>query len=84
MRHNGVVEWFSKRKGYGFIRMDTGDDIFIHHRDLDGIVLRSGDRVEFTMAQAGKGFTAQNLQVITKSTWSYKGQPEKVAVWASS
>ncbi len=27
----GIVKWFSARKGYGFIEMEEGGDVFAHN-----------------------------------------------------
>ncbi|MDX1707047.1 MAG: cold shock domain-containing protein [Desulfobacterales bacterium] len=47
---NGVVKWFSNRKGYGFIEQEGGDDIFVHHTaiNMSGFrTLSAGDQVSF-------------------------------------
>jgi len=31
---NGIVKWFSDKKGYGFIEKEDGGDIFVHHKIL--------------------------------------------------
>ena len=28
------VSWFSKKKGYGFVKSESGEDIFVHHSDI--------------------------------------------------
>lgn len=66
-RETGTVKWFDERKGYGFIERDTGDDIFVHHSQIEGTgsrTLNEGDRVEFAVGQGRQGPAAQNVQKI--------------------
>ena len=55
----GTVQWFSRVKGYGFIRPDGGEeDVFIHYSLIQGEGYRNltrGQRVEFTMEDTPKG-----------------------------
>jgi len=47
---NGIVKWFSDKKGYGFIEKEDGGDIFVHHTSINmsGFkTLSEGDRVTF-------------------------------------
>ncbi|TEU18140.1 MAG: cold-shock protein, partial [Anaerolineales bacterium] len=30
-RKTGIVKWFSRAKGYGFITPDEGQDVFVHY-----------------------------------------------------
>ena len=30
MDMTGVVKWFDSKKGYGFISVEGGDDVFVH------------------------------------------------------
>ena len=66
-RETGTVKWFDDRKGYGFIDRDNGDDIFVHHSQIEGTgfrTLQEGERVEFTVGQGRKGPAAQNVRKI--------------------
>jgi cold shock protein len=61
---NGTVKWFSPKKGYGFITMEDGQEVFVHYSAIDGQGFRSleqGERVEFEVAQGPKGLQASNV-----------------------
>ena len=55
----GTVQWFSRVKGYGFIRPDDGEeDVFVHYSVIRGEGYRNldkGQRVEFTIEDSPKG-----------------------------
>jgi CspA family cold shock protein len=62
---NGVVKWFSNRKGYGFIEREEGDDIFVHHSaiNMPGFrTLAEGDRVSFEIEVGERGPAAKNVE----------------------
>ena len=68
-RLKGMVKWFSQEKGYGFITVDeTGQDIFIHRNDLNGVAIGRGDSVAFSIGEANRGPVAQNVTRIMEST----------------
>ena len=61
----GTVQWFSRVKGYGFIRPDgEEEDVFIHYSLIQGEGYRNlsrGQRVEFTMEDTPKGPQAADV-----------------------
>ncbi|MCP5051162.1 MAG: cold shock domain-containing protein [bacterium] len=60
----GKVKWFNSQKGYGFIEMDNGKDIFVHYNAIQGQgfkTLEEGDAVEFEIQQSDKGEKAENV-----------------------
>ncbi|MEJ2101778.1 MAG: cold shock domain-containing protein [Desulfobacterales bacterium] len=62
---NGVVKWFSNKKGYGFIEQEEGDDIFVHHSaiNMQGFrTLAEGDRVSFEIEVGERGPAAKNVE----------------------
>lgn len=67
-RISGVVKWFNAEKGYGFIRQESGADVFVHYSAIQSTGYRSlneGDEVEFEVTQGNKGPQASNV-VVTK------------------
>lgn len=63
-RETGTVKWFDSAKGYGFIKRDHGEDVFVHFRAIRGDGYRNldeGQRVEFTVTQGQKGLQAENI-----------------------
>lgn len=61
----GKVKWFNSKKGYGFIRLNDGDqDIFVHYTSIAGEGFKSlteGEEVQFELAEGPKGLQAQNV-----------------------
>ncbi len=63
-RETGTVKWFNDSKGYGFIKRDEGDDVFVHFNAISGEgyrTLKEGQRVEFTVTQGEKGLQATDV-----------------------
>ena len=61
---NGTVKWFSSQKGYGFITLESGDDVFVHHSDIQGDGYKSleeGQKVELETQQSPKGERATKV-----------------------
>ncbi|MCW2902465.1 MAG: cold-shock protein [Streptosporangiaceae bacterium] len=54
----GTVKWFNADKGYGFIAVDDGQDVFVHYSAIQSDGYRSleqGQRVEFEITQSDRG-----------------------------
>lgn len=63
----GTVKWFNDQKGYGFISMEGGDDVFVHQASIEMEGFRSlseGDNVEFELVDGEKGPSAQNVRKV--------------------
>jgi len=62
----GTVKWFDPNRGYGFIRPEQGEDVFVHISALQASgleTLQEGQAVEFDIEQRRKGPQAANLRV---------------------
>jgi CspA family cold shock protein len=59
----GMVRRFSPEKGYGFITLDGGQDVFVHRDHIRGGTLREGDRVALDTIDTQKGPAARNVTV---------------------
>ncbi|UCC40780.1 MAG: cold shock domain-containing protein [Candidatus Aminicenantes bacterium] len=60
----GVVKWFNEKKGYGFISMEDGKDIFVHYSSIQtpGFkTLAEGDKVSFDIEDGNRGPVAKNV-----------------------
>ncbi len=63
----GTVKWFNNAKGYGFIKRETGEDLFVHFKSIAGDgykSLKEGDTVQFDVEQGAKGLQAVNVSVV--------------------
>ena len=63
----GIVKWFNADKGYGFIAVDGGQDVFVHFSAITGDGYRSleeGQKVEFDITQGQTGPLAENAPAL--------------------
>jgi CspA family cold shock protein len=64
MKEKGTVKWFNASKGYGFIRRESGEDVFVHYSaiQMEGYrTLEEGAKVEFEVTRGPKGLAAVNV-----------------------
>lgn len=66
MKHSGTVKFFDPRKGWGIIRKDDGQEIFVHHTGIQGarrrrVNLQDGEPVTFTIEDDPRGPKAHDV-----------------------
>ncbi|EHM01230.1 cold-shock protein [Lentilactobacillus parafarraginis] len=60
----GTVKWFNGDKGYGFITLDNGSDVFVHFSaiNIDGFkTLEEGQKVTLDVEKGDRGLQAANV-----------------------
>ncbi|AZP05102.1 cold-shock protein CspD [Jeotgalibaca ciconiae] len=60
----GKVKWFNGEKGFGFIEVEGGDDVFVHFSAIQGDgfkTLEEGQDVEFDIVEGNRGPQAANV-----------------------
>ncbi len=63
-KEQGTVKWFNGAKGYGFIKRESGEEIFVHFSAIqeNGYrTLEEGQAVEFEVTKGPKGLQAANV-----------------------
>jgi len=58
----GKVKWFNSEKGFGFIEVEGGDDVFVHFSAIQGDgfkTLEEGQEVSFEIVEDHKLLTLQ-------------------------
>ncbi|HOZ86477.1 MAG TPA: cold shock domain-containing protein [Bacteroidia bacterium] len=58
----GTVKFFNEAKGFGFIKEDNGQEIFVHASGLKEDI-RENDTVSFDIQEGKKGLNAVNVQL---------------------
>lgn len=59
----GTVKFFNEAKGFGFIKIENGEDIFVHSSGLKDSI-RENDEVTFEIEKGKKGMNAVNVELV--------------------
>jgi CspA family cold shock protein len=62
----GTVKWFNASRGFGFISLQNGEDIFVDASAIQGSGFRSlteGQVVQFSVVKGPKGWQAANVRL---------------------
>ncbi|MBM7644188.1 CspA family cold shock protein [Scopulibacillus daqui] len=62
--NKGTVKWFNAEKGFGFIEIEDGEDVFVHFSAIQGDGFKSldeGQVVTFDVEQGNRGPQAANV-----------------------
>ncbi len=61
----GIVKWFDRKKGYGFIESE-GKDYFFHISMLEDSKIEKGDKVSFEPEESPRGIKAVKAVKVRK------------------
>jgi CspA family cold shock protein len=63
----GIVKFYNEAKGFGFIGVEGGEDVFVHYNAIQVNGYRSlpeGASVEFETVRGKKGLQAENVRLL--------------------
>ncbi len=65
-REQGRVKWFDPEKGYGFLVRPTGEDLFVHHSEVEGdpSALEPGGNVRYVVGHNDRGPNARSVRIV--------------------
>ena len=65
-RERGRVKWFDAEKGYGFLVRPTGEDLFVHHSEVEGDAssLAPNEEVEYEVGRNDRGPNARRVRLV--------------------
>ena len=63
----GKIRQMSRYQGFGFIKINSGRDVFFQRTDVRGMLfdlLKEGQRVKFNIGLSPRGFRAHDVELI--------------------
>ncbi len=67
-RARGLVKWYHRRKGYGFISRLGAPDLYVHRTAVDVEALVTDDLVEFAVGDNAQGPAAVAVRLLAHAT----------------
>jgi len=67
----GTVKWFNSKAGYGYVKTDSGQDIYVHISSIqpyDVFRIDEGDPVRFELRYSIHGVEAKNVAKVSQKT----------------
>ncbi len=65
----GIVKWYNRKKGYGFLIGQDSKEYFVHYTAIaKGKFLRDNDKVAFEFTDGDKGPMAKNVLLLQKAS----------------
>ena len=64
----GRIKWYNEKKGYGFIKTENGEEIFLPKKGIQDpgyFGLQKDDRVSFEIKKTNRGSQAFNVKSIS-------------------
>jgi CspA family cold shock protein len=71
IRLTGRVDWFNRRKGFGFIQLSNNRQLFVHSSQITGSkqpYLKPNQTVKFKIGENKQGFQAEDVQIDTRQS----------------
>ncbi|GAB4519612.1 MAG: hypothetical protein Kow0047_30870 [Anaerolineae bacterium] len=63
-----IVKWYSEQKGYGFLTLSSGQELFFHRSGItDEEIPRTGDLVQFQIEQTQRGPQAVSVTIVKRA-----------------